>query len=43
VVADPDGRSAQMYQAIARKMTAKLALLSKDYSGIFPKIVIQNT
>lgn len=43
VVADPDGRAAQIYQAIARKMTAKLALLSRDYSGVFPKIVIQNT
>ncbi len=43
VVADPDGRSAQIYKAIARKMAAKLALRSRDYSGRFPNIVIQNT
>lgn len=43
VIADPDGRPAQMYRAIARKMAAKLALRSKDYSGRFPNIVIQNS
>lgn len=43
VVADPDGRPAQIYKAIARKMAAKLALRSRDYSGKFPNIVIQNT
>ena len=43
VVADPDGRVAEIYQTIARKMTAKLALKSKDYSHKFPNIVIQNT
>ena len=43
VVADPDGRPAQIYMAIARKMAAKLALRSRDYSGKFPNIVIQNT
>jgi ATP-binding protein involved in chromosome partitioning len=42
-VADPDGRPAQIYKAIARKMAAKLAMLSRDYSGKFPNIVIQNT
>ncbi|MBS3963062.1 MAG: iron-sulfur cluster carrier protein ApbC [Methylomonas sp.] len=43
VVADPDSRAAQMYREIARKMAAKLALRTRDYSGSFPKIVIQNT
>ena len=43
LVADPDGRPAQIYRAIARKMAAKLALRAKDYSGRFPNIVIQNT
>ncbi len=42
VVADPDGRAAEIYRTIARKMAAKLALKAKDYSGKFPNIVIQN-
>lgn len=42
VVADPQGTIAQMYREIARKLTAKLSLRSKDYAGVFPKIVIQN-
>ena len=43
VVADPDGRPAEIYKAIARKMAGKLALKGKDYSSKFPNIVIQNT
>lgn len=43
VAADPDGRAAQMYRAIARKMAAKLSLRARDYSSRFPNIVIQNT
>ena len=43
VVADPEGRPAEIYKAIARKMTGKLALKGKDYSSKFPNIVIQNT
>lgn len=43
LVADPNGRPAQIYKAIARKMAAKLALRSRDYSGKFPNIVIQNS
>ena len=43
VVADADGPIADAYQRIARKMAAKLALQSKDYSDSFPNIVIQNT
>ncbi|MGR8933533.1 MAG: iron-sulfur cluster carrier protein ApbC [Gammaproteobacteria bacterium] len=43
VVADPDGRAAEIYRDIARKMTAKLSLTAKDYSSKFPNIVVQNT
>ena len=43
VVADPDGQVAQVYRTIARKVAAKIAALARDYSGAFPKIVIQNT
>ena len=43
VVADPEGRPTEIYKAIARKMTGKLALKGKDYSSKFPNIVIQNT
>ena len=43
VVADPDGRIAQIYRDIARRVAAKLALRRKDHSAKFPNIVIQNT
>lgn len=43
VVADPDGRPAQIYKEIARKVSAKLALQTKDFSSRFPTIVVQNT
>ncbi|MCX7089664.1 MAG: iron-sulfur cluster carrier protein ApbC [Methylococcales bacterium] len=43
VVADPDGKAAEIYRTIARKMAAKLALRTKDYSRKFPNIVIQNS
>jgi ATP-binding protein involved in chromosome partitioning len=43
VVADPEGREAEIYKSIARKMAAKLALRSKDYSHKFPNIVIKNS
>ncbi len=42
VVADPDGRIAQIYRDIARRVAAKLALRRKDHSAKFPNIVIQN-
>ena len=42
VVAEPDGRISQIYRDIARRMAAKLSLKAKDFSGSFPKIVIQN-
>lgn len=40
VVAEPDGRVAQMYLDIARRTSAKLSLQSKDYSAKFPSIKI---
>jgi ATP-binding protein involved in chromosome partitioning len=43
VVADPEGRTAQIYKAIARKTAARLALKAKDFSTRFPTIVVQNT
>jgi ATP-binding protein involved in chromosome partitioning len=43
VVADPDGRVAQIYKEIARKTAAKLALKTKDFSTRFPNIVVLNT
>jgi ATP-binding protein involved in chromosome partitioning len=42
VVADPEGRVAEIYRDIARKTAAKLAIRARDYSAKFPKIVIQN-
>lgn len=43
VVADPNGKTADIYKQIARKAAAKLARQAKDYSASFPNIVIQNT
>ena len=42
VVADPDGKEALIYKAVARKVAAKVALRAQDFSSKFPKIVIQN-
>jgi ATP-binding protein involved in chromosome partitioning len=42
VVADPQGRSAQIYRDIARKLAGRLALTAKDYSAKFPTISIVN-
>ncbi|NOT85395.1 MAG: iron-sulfur cluster carrier protein ApbC [Methylococcaceae bacterium] len=43
VVADPNSKAAEIYRSVARKMAAKLALKTKDYSRKFPNIVIQNS
>ncbi|MCW5625020.1 MAG: iron-sulfur cluster carrier protein ApbC [Burkholderiales bacterium] len=43
VVTDPDGRPAQLYRDIARRVAVRVAELQKDRSAVFPKIVIQNT
>ncbi len=41
VVADPDGRVANIYRAIARRAAVKIADLQKNLSSKFPSIVIQ--
>ena len=43
LVSDPDGKISEMYRDISRKMSARLAEKSKDYTAKFPNIVIQNT
>jgi ATP-binding protein involved in chromosome partitioning len=43
VVADPDGRTTQIYKQIARRVAIKIAEKAQDHSAAFPKIVIQNT
>ncbi len=43
VVADPEGRIAEIYREIARRTTAQLSRKAKDYSNKFPSIMIQNT
>jgi ATP-binding protein involved in chromosome partitioning len=41
VIADPESEIANIYREIARRVVAKLALQPKNYSGIFPKIVVE--
>jgi len=43
VVADPNGRIADIYRQIARRVAVKVAERQQDHSAAFPKIVIQNT
>ena len=43
VVADPDGRSAEIYRRIARRCAVKIAESQKDMTSKFPNIVVQNT
>jgi ATP-binding protein involved in chromosome partitioning len=43
VVADPEGRVAQIYKQIARRVAVKIAEKAQDHTAAFPKIVIQNT
>ena len=44
VVADPDGDTAALYRAVARKVAVKIALQAKDFSARFPTIsVSKNT
>lgn len=42
VAAEPDGRIANIYREISRRVSAKLSLQAKDHSAKFPTIVIQN-
>jgi len=43
VVANPDGRVAEIYREIARRVAVKVADQAQDFSARFPNIVIQNT
>jgi ATP-binding protein involved in chromosome partitioning len=43
VVSDPDGRVAEIYRGIARKVAVKIADKAKDMTAKFPSIVVQNT
>ena len=43
VVANPDGRVAEIYREIARRVAVKIADQAQDFSARFPSIVIQNS
>jgi len=43
VVADPDGAVAANYRVIARQVAGRLAARKRNYSEVFPSIVVQNT
>ncbi len=43
VIADPNGRAAEIYRGIARRIGIKIAEMAKDHSAKFPTIVVQNT
>ena len=43
VVADPEGRVAEIYRSIARKVALHLAERARDMTSKFPNIVVQNT
>jgi ATP-binding protein involved in chromosome partitioning len=40
VVADPDGRAAEIYRAIARRIAVKIAESARDMTSKFPNIVV---
>ena len=42
VVSEPDGVLAQIYLEIARNSAGRLAMRKKDYSDVFPSIVVQD-
>jgi ATP-binding protein involved in chromosome partitioning len=43
VVADPDGKIAEIYRGIARRVAIFVAQKAEDFSAKFPSIVVQNT
>jgi ATP-binding protein involved in chromosome partitioning len=43
VVADPDGRSAEIYRAIGRRLAVKIAESAKDMTSKFPNIVVSKS
>ncbi len=42
VAIEPDSSISMLYREIARKSSARLSQMAKDYSGKFPKIVIED-
>ena len=42
VIAEPDGQIAEIYRTVARRVAVKIANLSKDYSEVFTKIIMEN-
>jgi ATP-binding protein involved in chromosome partitioning len=42
LVADPDGKVAGLYKAMARLMAAGLSKLPKDYSGKLPGVSVES-
>lgn len=42
VIAEPDGQIAETYRAIARRVAVKIANLTKDYSEVFTKIIMED-
>jgi ATP-binding protein involved in chromosome partitioning len=43
VVSDPDGKIAEIYKRIARRIAVKIAESQRDMTSKFPNIVVQNT
>ena len=43
VTADPASEIAQRYRSMAHKVSGKIGVQKRNYSNLFPKIVIQNT
>jgi ATP-binding protein involved in chromosome partitioning len=43
VVAEPDGKIAEIYRRIARRCAVKIAESQRDMTSKFPNIVVQNT
>jgi ATP-binding protein involved in chromosome partitioning len=43
VVADPEGKAAEIYRRIARRCAVKIAESQRDMTSKFPNIVVQNT
>ena len=43
VVSEPNSPLAQIYKSIARHTSGRLAARKRDYSDVFPSIVVQNS
>ena len=43
MVSEPDGQLADIYRTIARNVSGRLAARKRDYTDVFPSIVIQNS